>query len=90
VAGGIFGTLAGIFNFRIPIGAFSAVISLCVGIFYGVLAMSLAETLNVIPILTRRGRVQKGMFFFVLAIALGKLCGSLIYFLVPGFYQTGG
>ena len=85
VAGGIFGTLAGIFNFYIPIGIFSAVVSLCVGIFYGVLAMSLAETLDVIPILTRRGRVQQGMFFFIIAIALGKLCGSLAYFLIPGF-----
>jgi len=51
--------------------------------------MSLAEVLNVIPILTRRGRLQHGMFYFVLAIALGKLVGALLYFLIPGFYDVG-
>ena len=91
VFGGIFGTFAGFFNMRLPIGGpLVMLVSLCIGIFYGVLAMSLAEVLNVIPILSRRGRVQKGMFFFVLAIAVGKLCGSLLYAFVPGFYSLGG
>jgi len=90
VLGGIFGTVSGLFNLFIPIGRpLVILVGLCIGIFYGVLAMSLAEVLNVIPILTRRGRVQKGMFFFVLAIALGKLTGSLLYALVPGFYYPG-
>ena len=90
ILGGIFGTLIGVINFRLPIGAFGVVLlSLANGIFFGTLAMSLAEVLNVIPILTRRGRLQHGMFFFVLAIALGKLVGALIYFLVPGFYDSG-
>ena len=91
VLGGILGTVMGLFKPYIPIGSLLVIlVSLCIGIFYGVLAMSLAEVLNVIPILTRRGRVQKGMFFFVLAIALGKLTGSLLYALVPGFYNPGG
>ena len=91
VAGGIFGTAAGLFNLYIPIGGvLIAVFGLSIGIFYGVLAMSLAEVLNVIPILSRRGRLQRGMFFFVLAIALGKLTGSLLHALVPGFYSPGG
>ena len=90
VAGGIFGTLAGLFSLNIPIGILVVIPALCIGIFYGVLAMSLAEVLNVIPILTRRGRVQRGMFYFVIAIALGKLCGSLIYAFVPGFYSPSG
>jgi len=89
VVGGIFGTMAGIFNLYIPIGILVAVLGLSIGIFYGVLAMSLAEVLNVIPILTRRGHVQKGMFFFVLSIAFGKLMGALIYAFVPGFYTPG-
>jgi len=91
VMGGIFGTIGGLFNLYLPIGRpMTMLVGLCIGIFYGVLAMSLAEVLNVIPILTRRGRVQKGMFFFVLAIALGKLTGSLLYALVPGFHNPGG
>ena len=91
VAGGIFGTVAGLFNFHIPIGGILVVVfAYAIGTFYGVLAMSLAEVLNVIPILSRRGRIQRGMFYFVLAIALGKLTGSLLYAFIPGFYNPGG
>ena len=90
VVGGIFGTVAGFFRFSLPVGsAIVVMVSLCIGIFFGCLAMSLAEVLNVMPILTRRGRVKEGIFFFVLAIALGKLIGSLLYFLVPGFFDMG-
>lgn len=90
IGGGIFGTLTGVINFNLPIGSVSVVvISLANGIFFGALAMSLAEVLNVIPILTRRGRLQHGMMYFVLAIAFGKLVGALLYFLVSGFYDAG-
>lgn len=89
VAGGIFGTVAGVAQLSIPLGGLVLVpLSIANGIFFGVLAMSLAEVLNVIPILTRRGRIQYGMFFFILAIALGKMIGSLLYFLVPGFFDA--
>lgn len=87
--GGIFGTLTGLIDFRIPLGPlFAATLSLSVGIFYGSLAMSLAEVLDVIPILARRLRVARGIFFFILAIALGKMLGSLFYFLSTGFYDA--
>ena len=86
--GGIFGTIAGLMQMRLPFGAVGAIVfSLLLGIFYGCLAMSLAEVLNVIPILTRRGNVRRGVYIFVLAIALGKMVGSLLYFFVPGFYD---
>ena len=88
--GGIFGTLAGIFHFLVPIGHVGVITASVInGIFVGCLAMSLAEVLNVIPILSRRVRLQRGMFFLVMAIAVGKLVGSLLYFLVPGFFDTG-
>ena len=91
VAGGIFGTIVGAVHFTLPVGSFVvAVLGLAAGIFFGSLAMSLAEVLNVIPILTRRGRIQQGMFYFILAIALGKMIGSLLYFLVPGFFDASG
>jgi len=86
--GGIFGTLTGIYQLHLPIGTVPVVIlSLSSGIFFGCLAMALAEVLNVIPILMRRGRIQRGMFYFVLAIAIGKTVGALLYFLVPGFFE---
>ncbi len=89
ILGGIFGATAEIFKFNLPIGMIGAgIFSLLTGIFVGCLAMSLAEVLDVIPILTRRGRVQEGLFFLILAIALGKMTGSLIYFTVTGFYSN--
>ncbi|MCL2047328.1 MAG: stage V sporulation protein AB [Defluviitaleaceae bacterium] len=85
--GGIFGTIGGFVKLRIPFGmVFAPFIGLFAGIFYGCLAMALAEVIGVFPILTRRGHLKKGVFVFVLAIAVGKLCGSLMYFLIKGFY----
>ena len=90
-AGIIFGTMTALFNLYLPIGfVLTGIFAVAIGVFYGALAMSLAEVLNVIPILSRRGRIQQGMFFFVLAIAVGKLAGSLLYALIPGFYTSGG
>jgi len=89
-AGGICGALASlsIFSPRVPVGLLgAAVFSLLVGIFYGCLAISLAEVLKVIPILTRRTHIQQGMFFFICAIALGKLAGSVVYYVIPGFIR---
>jgi len=88
--GGIFGAVAGLTTVRLPLGWVLAVpFGLANGIFFGALAMSLAEVLNVIPILTRRGRIQQGIFYLVLAIAIGKMVGSFLYFLLPGFYDGG-
>ncbi len=90
IAGGIIGTILGGTHFYFPIGKIAVTfISLCIGIFFGCLAVSLAEILDVIPILSRRARIQEGMFFFILAIAVGKLFGSILYYLVPGFYYFG-
>ena len=54
---------------------------LAAGIFYGSLAMSLTEVLDVIPIMTRRVRLKYGLRAIVIAIAGGKMAGSFIYFL---------
>jgi len=88
--GGLFGTVMGAAQVHLPIGTPLVVLwGFCAGIFLGCLAMSLAETLNVIPIFTRRMRIQRGMFYIVLAVAAGKLIGSLLYFLIPGFFDPG-
>ena len=85
--GGIIGTASMIYDFYIPIGKFFAILYAgCIGIFFGCLAVSLAEILNVLPILTRRGRIQTGLKYFILAVALGKLIGSIIYSRIPSFY----
>lgn len=87
--GGMVGTLIMFFEFHLPIGkVVTAFFSFCGGIFFGALAMSLAEVLDVIPILTRRGKVEHGIYYFILAIAIGKLMGSLMYYLIPGFFTN--
>ena len=51
------------------------------GIFVGSLAMAIAEMLNSIPIFARRVGFRHGLGIAVCAMALGKLAGSLYYFI---------
>jgi stage V sporulation protein AB len=60
-------------------------IGLFVGIFIGCLAIALSEVLDGIPIFARRVRLKKGVSIAVVAVAIGKLVGSFIYF-INGFY----
>lgn len=86
VFGGIWGATNLFIDYYIPIGMIGAgVVLFFIGIFVGCLAVSLAEVLNVIPIFTRRARLTQGIPLFVLALALGKMLGSLIYFLTGVF-----
>ena len=88
IAGGIFGAFSIMLNYYIPIGVIPAMLfGFFIGIFYGCLAVSLAEVLDVIPILTRRTRLYKGLKYFIIAIALGKATGAILYYFVDGFYQ---
>ena len=48
------------------------------GIFVGGLIMSLAEVLDVFPILLRRGRIQSGIPWMVLSIGIGKMLGAYL------------
>lgn len=87
VLGGIFGSCELFIDYIFPIGTFLAIIvALSIGIFVGSLAVSLAETIDVVPIFMRRARLTKGLSVFVLALALGKMVGSLAYFILPKFY----
>lgn len=63
-------------------GAFS-------GIFVGCLALAIAEMLNTIPIFARRIGFRHGLGIAILAVALGKLAGSLIYFTQKVFLYGG-
>lgn len=86
--GGMFGTLVMIIDFELPLGNIGGIIyGFFSGIFVGCLAVSLAEVLDVIPILTRRFNIKVGMAYFIVTLAMGKLIGSLLYFIIPGFYK---
>ncbi|MCM1386755.1 MAG: stage V sporulation protein AB [Bacillus sp. (in: Bacteria)] len=59
------------------------------GIFVGCLALAIAEMLNTIPVFSRRIGFRHGLGIAILAVALGKLAGSLIYF-TQSVYLHGG
>ena len=87
ILGGIFGNLASVFlNLRFPFGPLLLCIyGLSAGIFVGCNAMALAEALKTFPIIFRRMKLKVGLSYLVLAFALGKTLGSLLYF----FRQIG-
>lgn len=86
IFGGIFAALSAIFNMYIPLNIILIVFySFSIGVFYGVLASSLAEVLDVIPIMTRRLNIQKGIYWFLISIGFGKLIGSILYFVNTNF-----
>lgn len=57
-----------------------AIYGLFAGMFIGCLALAIAETLDSIPIFTRRISFRHGIGLAILAMSIGKLCGSLVYF----------
>lgn len=86
--GGIFASVITFFNVRLNLPDFVIIIyALSVGMFIGVLAVALAEVLNVLPITMRRLRLNVGLPIMVSALAVGKCVGSLVYFFVQGFFE---
>lgn len=68
-------------NLWLGTGTFlQAVYGLFAGMFIGCLALAIAEMLDSIPILARRISFRHGMGIAILSMAVGKLCGSLVYF----------
>ncbi|MCL2873545.1 MAG: stage V sporulation protein AB [Defluviitaleaceae bacterium] len=87
----IFGVILGattmMIDYHLPLGWLIAIAAgFFGGVFFACLSMSLAEVLNVIPILTRRIKIEKGLSFFIFALAIGKFVGAILYFTVDGFF----
>lgn len=83
--GGTVGCLLSLFPaFRLPEGMLGGwlipLFGLCAGIFVGCQAVALAEILNVFPIMFRRIKLKEGLSYIMVAMALGKVAGSLFYF----------
>lgn len=79
--GGILGTIISIYQFPIPVGMVGVVFfGLFAGIFTGAWAMALTEIVDTIPIFSRRIRLKTGMPWIILAMALGRSTGALIYY----------
>lgn len=82
ILGGILGNITDLYGLTANFGGKLAlgVIGISVGIFVGCLAMSLAETLKAFPIFIRRVHLSVGIQYMTMALGLGKMVGSLIYF----------
>lgn len=82
ISGAQLGAWASLYSFSfdqsplwlIPIG-------LAAGTFIGMLAAALTEVLNVLPILAKRIGVVDRIVLLLMAIALGKMCGSLFHWI---------
>lgn len=60
---------------------FTLVFGLFAGMFIGCLALAIAEMLDSIPIFARRVGFRHGLGIAICAMAAGKFCGSLLYFI---------
>ena len=81
VAGGILGNLfwvyeVGWLNFRWLLPVYG----LLSGIFVGCWSMALADVLNIFPIFIRRAKITTGISALIIAMALGKSLGTLLFF----------
>lgn len=87
LAGTVVGTILTVFEIHmngvIP-AVLSGVILLLTGLFMGTFVggwiMALAEVVNVFPVFFRRFGIVKGMSWIVIAMAVGKILGSMYYF----------
>ena len=77
IAGGILWNIFWVMESRFK---FTGIMGLCQGIFVGCLAVALAEALNGTAIFARRAKLQMGLSFIVLSVAVGKVLASLLQF----------
>ena len=68
---------------------FLMIFGLFAGIFVGCLALAIAEMLNTIPVFARRIGFRHGLGIAILAVAMGKFMGSLVYFTEQVFLYGG-
>lgn len=79
--GGILGNIFWVYHIPIPHAAWVVpVFGLFAGIFVGCWSMALAEILNVFPIFIRRAKLLKCVPYIILAMAVGKGIGALVFF----------
>ena len=84
IIGAVTFTILYLLQIKLPFGNILAmIIGLLMGIFLGMLAAALEEVLNVIPIIKERLNITNGMIYVIIALSLGKVFGSLIYWFYP-------
>ncbi len=87
VLGVIFGVISSVYMWTCPIWGWTfghilvALYGISAGMFVGCIAAALAEILHTFPIMFRRISLKVGLPWVMAAMAFGKLCGSLFYFI---------
>ena len=72
------GNLLFLYGFSLPLGnIFLGLYGIGAGVFTGCLAAALAEVVNMMPVLSERIHLKKGLAGIMAMFALGKLAGSL-------------
>lgn len=56
-------------------------VGLFTGVYVGTLAVSIAELLDAIPIMAHRINLKRGVSLVIAGLAIGKLIGSLFYYM---------
>jgi stage V sporulation protein AB len=88
VGGAVFASLAYFMKPWFGLGHISiAFTGLVMGIFIGLIAAALAEVMNVLPIVTRRIGIEQFIGYIFPALILGKVVGSIIYWIFPRIYK---
>jgi stage V sporulation protein AB len=57
------------------------------GVFVGMLAMALAEALQMLTITVKHGAIARAAILLIIAMAGGKLVGSVLYWIIPGLQK---
>lgn len=77
--GGTIGNIAYLYDVGLPIGKFVFLLyGIGAGIFTGCLAASLAEVVKMMPVLSERVNLKRGMTVIMVIFAFGKMVGALI------------
>lgn len=88
ILGSIVGSILSMWQIRLPyVPVLVVVFFFAFGMFIGALIIALAEILAVMPIMDRRVHIKKGITLLIVALALGKLVGSLCYWISPYFIE---
>ena len=78
--GGAIGNIAYVYGVGLPTGIIGfALYGISSGIFTGCLAAALAEVINMLPVLSERLNMKKGMTAVMVAFAIGKLVGAWVH-----------
>jgi stage V sporulation protein AB len=65
----------------------AGIFGIFMGFYIGVFAAALTEVLNVIPIMTKRMNIKDNVIYIIIVLSLGKVVGSLIYWIFPQIYN---